>query len=504
MRKGHPRRRAPLVAGVLVLGALAAPSTASAAIYLVGTKDDLTTSMGGVCIAGSFDLPSSCSLRAAIEQTNRSGVPSQIWIPADTYVLTQGALQIAVPTKLFGANMDTTTLDGNGKASVLEIGATGVVEIRNLTITHGGEPFDMGRGGGINNWNKGTVAMRNVRVANNHVTGWGGGILNTGYIVMQDSEIMGNSSGADGHGQGGFQGWGGGIFNMGTLKLHRTTVAYNDAMRGGGIHNRGTADISQSTISSNTARNSGGGIHSTAGAVRIRFSTITNNTSRSTPPPTNCGLTPPTNRDGSSRCPSPPEDQAGSRACNCHADDYPQWGGANGGGIVSIGGAALEIGGTILAGNRSFNGRQDGLTDSADCYVPWMEPNAGMHGPNLLLSARNNLIGAVTSVCAYQDVNGPSSQPYDYYSLNAARPIDPQIGPLTFNGGVTQTHALLDSIALNGATGLFGMFPGQSVPPVSPISPDPWFTCTDEIDQRGFPRGVGPWSVCDVGSYERQ
>jgi hypothetical protein len=68
----------------------------------------------------------------------------------------------------------------------------------------------------------------------------------------------------------------------------------------------------------------------------------------------------------------------------------------------------------------------------------------------------------------------------------AASPIDPKLGPLAYNGGATQTPALLtDSPLLSGADAA---------------------TCTAwpifGVDQRGKPRNAASRGACDVGAYD--
>jgi hypothetical protein len=71
-----------------------------------------------------------------------------------------------------------------------------------------------------------------------------------------------------------------------------------------------------------------------------------------------------------------------------------------------------------------------------------------------------------------------------------AKPIDPMLGPLAFNGGPTQTLALLPgSLAIDH---------GQT-PVTDPITGQPLTT-----DQRGFhrPHGIGPTPANDIGAFE--
>ena len=106
--------------------------------------------------------------------------------------------------------------------------------------------------------------------------------------------------------------------------------------------------------------------------------------------------------------------------------------------------------------------------------------NSAPQGPDVLIdpqgsgSASFSLIGNGTGSGISDGSNGNQVG-------NNASPIDPKIGPLADNGGLTRTHALLaGSPAIDAAS-------SANCPPV---------------DQRGVsrPQGAG----CDIGSYERE
>jgi hypothetical protein len=85
----------------------------------------------------------------------------------------------------------------------------------------------------------------------------GGGIANTGTLVLSDSLVTDNISVV-----GGGSGVGGGISNEGTLTLIDSLVVQNIAEMGGGIYNSGILSLIGSGVGDNQAEE-GGGIYDT-------------------------------------------------------------------------------------------------------------------------------------------------------------------------------------------------------------------------------------------------
>ena len=159
-------------------------------------------------------------------------------------------------------------------------------------------------------------------------------------------------------------------------------------------------------------------------------------------------------------------------------------GGANGGGISTSSGdvsltnstlsgnaAAMGVGGGVFVFGSNFrtpsftieNSIVAGNTDSGT--APDLQPNL-----DSTLTINNSLIGSTDLT-----IGGTGNQ-----IGSIAEPLDPLLGPLAFNGGPTQTHALLvGSPAINaGNDGV-----------------------TQTEDQRGLARNV---NGVDIGAFERQ
>jgi len=257
-----------------VVWILLSPASLLAASFTVNSTMDAGDAdlTDGVCAtAGPSPV---CTLRAAIEQANANQGDDTITVPANTYTLANGALDIDDPSAgaltLSGEGAGTTIIDGGGTGRVFQIssdavisgvtirnghavgnyggglynssnGATGSLTLSNVVIT--GNTADVG-GGGIQNDN-GTITLRDVTVSNNTAAGSGGGISNIDKVMLDGVTISGNVANGGG---------GGGIFHDGlSLTLINVTVSGNRAhTHGGGITDNVGATLTNVTISGNS------------------------------------------------------------------------------------------------------------------------------------------------------------------------------------------------------------------------------------------------------------
>src|SRR5437588_4063880 len=214
--------------------------------------------------------------------------------------LTSGELTISKNLTIQGPGANVLTVKRNvaGRFRIFTISSGVTVNISGLTITNGftadglGIGISGGFGGGISN--SGTLMLTGVAVSGNQTGkggdgvgfaggsgGAGGGINNVGTLTIIKSTISGNQTGNGGNGVGSFNGaggFGGGIFSNGTLTITNSTISGNQTGAagssgvgasggfGGGILNGGTLTISNSTITGNTAGTGGlgGGIRRAA------------------------------------------------------------------------------------------------------------------------------------------------------------------------------------------------------------------------------------------------
>ena len=107
------------------------------------------------------------------------------------------------------------------------------------------------------------------------------GISNTGTMTITGTTISGNgSSGSVGGGilNGGFLGSAGG-----TLTIVNSTIYGNTASMGGGIYNSGALIINNSTIGRNSASDGGGGLYGYSGTVTLGNTIVAQNANGTSP-----------------------------------------------------------------------------------------------------------------------------------------------------------------------------------------------------------------------------
>jgi hypothetical protein len=251
---------------------------------------------------------------------------------------------------------------------------------------------------------------------------------------------------------------GGGIFNTGTLTLDHVAVVGNHADGGGGIFSIPASyiTISNSLIADNTAYEAGG-IRFDGGGELIN-STVTGNTLL--PVPKESYLQDP-------------------KLATTLADELTGYGG----GIDFRGGNNLDIINSTITDNHAIKG--GGGLNSAQSYAA-VTP-ATTIGITLLLNTiiADNTSNAGGNDCNVED-NIIQSEGHNLASdgscfLTAKGDLpdrNPLLGPLAYNGGPTETQALLPGSPAIGAGA------AQGCP---------------QADQRGVAR---PHGACDIGAYQ--
>ncbi len=239
-----------------------------------------------------------CSLREAIKTMNGStdfggcvldivsgSLPSRVFLPSGTYTLTlygpsedsdaTGDLDISssmliIPT---GAPTATVIADTGWYDRIFDV-VSGVVTMKGLTI-RGGFPTS-GGGGGVRVAPGASLSLNDSELTGNHsINGGGGGIANSGTLILTNVILSANQVTGFGVGIGG----GGGIYNGGTATLTNVTLSGNSSSEhGGGIYNYigAAATLTNVTLSSNSAASTGGGI-ANSGTLALTNVTLSGN-----------------------------------------------------------------------------------------------------------------------------------------------------------------------------------------------------------------------------------
>jgi len=259
---------------------------------------------------------------------------------------------------------------------------------------------------------------------NNSASNGGGAIHATGNLFLGDSSVIGNS-GSDG----------GGVRSDGHVELNRVVVSGNIATgEGGGLRTRGTASLVGTKVINNSTNGAGGGILST-GSIGLNTATISRNSASSagglyteqiTMSQSTVSFNTATDIAGGIYVSRPSSIQtstiSGNRAggdgggINTFADlvltsvTIANNRGAAAGGLFHVPGT-VNLRNTLIADNLNTNG------NAADIFGSYVS-----NGFNFIRTTNGGTITGDTAT----NITG----------------VDPQLGPLALNGGLTQTHAL--------------------------------------------------------------
>lgn len=473
MRTDSMRRGANAAGSFVFLIALCAGFTAGdlrAATFVVNSTVDIHDANPGDGKCETAAGNHICTLRAAIEESNKLAGADTITLQANTNYLmsltqtvdsSTADLVISDSVTIVGAGLNSTVIDGNGTGQrVLFVfqciddafdGMGGCmhgkvsITMSGLTIKNG---FSSNFAGGI--FNGGSLTLNNVAVTDNTVSGlndWGGGIYSFGSLTMTNCLLANNKTGAH-------NAYGGGMYSQGDLTITNSTISGNSTLGGGSSPGQGgglflvsigssTASIRNSTIVGNSAA-LGGGIYKGGGPLVLINDTISGNSSDGN----GGGLH---NASGTAGLYNVTVSQNVA-----NADDS----GSGEGGGLSNGTGTLTLINSIVAGN--------------EVIIPTMPlPTLDVDEcAGTITSQGYNIIEFVDS--GHCTVNGAYST------------ANPLLGALQFNGGVTQTHAIA---------------PGSSA--IDAGNPS---GCTDNLgatittDQRAVHRPYGP--ACDIGAFE--
>ncbi len=340
------------------------------------------------------------------------------------------------------------TLSGNqatsGDGGAIDNSATGSALVESTTLSNN---TSQGNGGAIDT--EGSLTVDACIVTGNiATTGNGGGVNNNSFaaatVGLRDSTLSGNSA---------TTGNGGGVSNsnFSAITITNCSITGNSAASGGGLEilSSGKVIVGSSTFSTNSA--SSGGAIQDSGTLSMTNSTLYGNTTGS--------------GGGGGLAVSGSGASAALTNVTVTANSTNQ---GVGGGINVAAGDVLTLNNTLVAGNLQTS-------------TPGPDDLAGA----VATSSSFNLIGVGTNLSGI--TNGKQGNQIG----TSAAPIGAKLGPLSNNGGSTETVALLPgSPAIDAGSNLAASSAGLTV------------------DQRGSgytrrANGAGSTTV-DIGSFEVQ
>jgi hypothetical protein len=291
-----------------------------------------------------------------------------------------------------------------------------------------------------------TVTITDLDVMSGNAE-FGGGILNSGNLTLERVRVWKNSAKV-----------GGGIFNGSgaALFIFKSEIAHNlvsDQMGGGGLHNQGDAELNDVRVVKNHATVGGGGVRNYGnGSLIATGSEISHN---------------------------------------------------DGVGIMNSG--SMSLINTTVSRNNQLGIGTDGVAYTELTHVtvaengkgPTLAPDyahGGIQGStDSSIILLNTIVANNTPMqCIFppfpfspSSTNSLSSDMTCQLSSGSIAPVDPKLGPLKWNGGLTFTHALK---------------------PDSPAIDAGWSDFCESEDQRGVSRlidGNGDGATnCDIGAFE--
>ncbi len=387
------------------------------------------------------EFPGTCTLRAAIEESNyRPGI-QQIEVPnfGVDILLTLGRLEIT--ESVFITGEDAPVISAQNKSSVFHISNSTWVSIVGVEIANG-EPGFSGLGGGI--YVKNSFLQLIDTVIRDNRANYGGGLFVTdnSHLLLQRSILKDNDAGhPDDFGGGGITQRGGAIrIQNSSARIEQSGLLRNRAVRGGGLSILGShVEMVNSSLLANEGVDIGGGFeisgsHDNEARIDIAFSTIAWNLAG-------------TSYNGSIRA---------------------------GGGFYNHGNGEVRIGNSIIAENEIPLTTEN---YSPDCYSP---ENYGF------VTYRGNALSVVNKLCVLKDSVGGATLSNQDQIGTEGNPLNVGLVNYYSEDPVPYVGLVSDSIAVDKGNGVTSV---------------PFYKCPEE-DIKGKQRPVG--KACDAGAYERQ
>ncbi len=414
---------------------------------------------------------------------------------SETITLGGTRLEISSDMTIAGPGEGLLTISGNNASQIFFVSdATTTATISGMTLTQGS-----GINGGAIEIEGANLTVTDSTITGNTASGNGGGLHNNGTLTVTDSTISGNMADVNGGGLLNIgvamvslstisfntaDGDGGGLHNNGELTVTDSTISGNEAQNGGGLSNdNGMLTVTGSTISENTALGGGGGggFHNSGGTMDVTASRISGNTAEFF----GGGLL-----NGSSGTMTVSSSTIMGNTSNFYGGGLynnvatltvsnstisGNTAGRAGGGLGSD--STLKITNSTIVGNRSDVdgidiGKEGGggifsqgtatVTNSTISDNTASFGGGGIHISGTPIITNTIVAGNLLTTGDASDANGAfdASSSYNLIGVDSnltgisngangnqigtlAMPIDANFGPLSFNGGSTQTRALL-------------------------------------------------------------
>jgi len=448
----------------------------------------LLSSITVTSLADTLGAGNGVTLRDAIQAANtdtsvdgsvagQAGIQNVIVFQAGLngrIALTNGELTISSSLKIQGLGAANTTIDAQHNSRIFDVTSTaGDVTLDGMTLENGrttdnGSAFISSPG-----------------------TGEGGAVrsVSTGTLIVANSSLTGNST-------AGTYAFGGALYSSGAMTVTNCSLTANfttaaDAA-GGAVSSDGMLIVANSSLSANSTAggNADGGAIDSRGTLRVLSSTISGNASMG-----NFAYGGAIAADGNAAVTN------STIAGNFTIGNYAYGGGIAGNDLTVTNSTIVQNQATHSAGGgiRGFKAgptltlRNTILAQNTDNgTAPDLDPGTGAK-----LTITHSLIGDNTGTSLAAAPVGSPDANGNLVGTHAA-PINPRLGSLANNGGMTQTMALqVGSPAIEGGSNAQSTDPG----------PDGIAGTADDValttDQRGsgFERVLG---TVDMGAYEIQ
>ncbi len=407
----------------------------------------------GACLEGRCAAEFPCTEQGILDAIAFGGGPNTFDCNGQTTVTTGSEIAIDNDVILDGAG-ELTVSGGSLMHRVFSVALETTAELRRITVTGGRAAVNGGgadQGGGIRN--DGDLTLTDCLVSNNWASGEGGGILNWNELHLKDSIVVQNTAQS-----------GGGVFNGDRMTMVESVMSGNLASSGGGITNRGDLELIDSTVSNNTA-STGGGLEHRSGSLTVSGCTVADNTASE-----GCG--------GGLFLDFEATLNNSTVSGNVSEGEF-----ACGGGIAVFDSVTL-VNVTVADNQSSQSGSAIYVADVPRLADP-LSVRAGIIQGNCASESAQAVRSEGYNVESPGDTCGFSSERDDQVS------VDPEslgLGPLSDNGGPTETHALQSGSAALDQISAAECLNASGEPQTA--------------DQRGEPR---PAELrCDSGAFEAQ